>query len=277
MPTEKFIEQLFDDNKKIFEHFPDKVLAQNFADELYHLLFAPHRGKYETTEDLQKQFISLKAKLKNLFSYSLIGEQEINKHADFFFEALPSIYKELMEDASAVLDSDPSAQSIEEVLLAYPGFYSIAVYRIAHHIHLQNIKLLPRIFTEHAHSQTGIDIHPGAVIGKSFFIDHGTGIVIGETAIIGNNVKIYQGVTLGALNVSKAYTSIKRHPTIQDNVVIYSGATILGGDTVIGSNSIIGGNVWLTYSVPEHSVVYHQSEIKIRDNNPFPEPLNFVI
>jgi len=131
--------------------------------------------------------------------------------------------------------------------------------------------------SEHAHSKSGIDIHPGAEIGKSFFIDHGTGIVIGETTHIGDNVKIYQGVTLGALNVAKANASMKRHPTIEDNVIIYSGATILGGNTKIGHDSIIGGNVWITDSIPAHSVVYHKSEIKVRDNNPFPEPLNFVI
>ncbi len=139
------------------------------------------------------------------------------------------------------------------------------------------MKILPRVISEYAHSKTGIDIHPGATIGKSFFIDHGTGIVIGETTIIGNNVKIYQGVTLGALNVSKEKAHQKRHPNIEDDVIIYSGATILGGQTTIGRESIIGGNVWITQDVPANSLVYHKSEIKIKDNSSLPESLTFVI
>jgi len=162
-------------------------------------------------------------------------------------------------------------------MVAYPGFYATAVYRLSHQLHVQGIKTLPRLLSEYAHSKTGIDIHPGAEIGSSFFIDHGTGIVIGETTVIGDNVKIYQGVTLGALNVDKSHASSKRHPTIEDNVIIYSGATILGGDTVVGRQSVIGGNVWLTYSVPPFSVVYHKSEIKVRDNFNMPDVLNFVI
>jgi serine O-acetyltransferase len=175
------------------------------------------------------------------------------------------------------LNSDPAAKSIEEVITAYPGFFATFVYRMAHLLCQHECILLSRFFTEYAHSKTGIDIHPAAVIGRSFSIDHGTGVVIGETTIIGDHVKVYQGVTLGALNVSKAIASTKRHPTIEDNVVIYAGATILGGNTVVGSGSIIGGNVWLTNSVPPNSVVYHKSEVHVKDNNPFPEPLNFVI
>jgi serine O-acetyltransferase len=194
-----------------------------------------------------------------------------------FFEAIPLLYAKLMKDAEALLKFDPAARSVEEVLVAYPGFYATAVYRLSHQLWEQGVEILPRLFTEYAHSKTGVDIHPGANIGESFCIDHGTGIVIGETTIIGNNVKIYQGVTLGALQVSKDSAIVKRHPTIEDNVTIYSGATILGGQTVIGRDSIIGGNVWLTYSVPSFSVVYHKSEVKVRDKNPFPEPLNFVI
>ena len=181
-----------------------------------------------------------------------------------------------MKDAEALLAFDPAARSVDEVIVAYPGFYATAVYRLSHQLWEQGVEVLPRLFTEYSHSKTGIDIHPGARIGEAFCIDHGTGIVIGETTEIGNNVKIYQGVTLGALNVSKDNVA-KRHPTIEDSVTIYSGATILGGTTVIGKDSIIGGNVWLTYSVPSNSVVYHKSEVKVRDKNPFPEPLNFVI
>ena len=161
--------------------------------------------------------------------------------------------------------------------MAYPGFFATAVYRFSHQLVVLGVNILPRVFAEYAHSKTGIDIHPGATIGNSFFIDHGTGIVIGETTIIGNNVKIYQGVTLGALSVNKNCAEVKRHPTIEDTVIIYSGATILGGDTVIGHDSVIGGNVWLTNSVLPFSIVYHKSEITIRDNNPLPDVLNFVI
>jgi serine O-acetyltransferase len=194
-----------------------------------------------------------------------------------FFDALPALYQKLLKDAEAILQSDPAAKSIGEVMAAYPGFYATVVYRLSNQLWKQGITLLPRLFSEYAHSRTGIDIHPGAEIGEAFSIDHGTGIVIGETTTIGDNVKIYQGVTLGALNVSKDKASMKRHPTIEDNVIIYSGATILGGQTIIGKGSVIGGNVWLTNSVPSNSVVYHKSEIHVKDNHQFPEPLNFVI
>ena len=157
-----------------------------------------------------------------------------------------------------------SKKMMEEVILAYPGFYAIAVYRLSHELHLQNMPLIPRIMSEYAHRLTGIDIHPGAEIGSPFFIDHGTGVVIGESTIIKNKVKVYQGVTLGALQVSKDMKNIKRHPTVEDNVTIYAGATILGGDTIIGKNSTIGGNVWLTESVPENSIVYQRTDIKLK-------------
>ncbi|RYY97478.1 MAG: serine acetyltransferase, partial [Chitinophagaceae bacterium] len=199
------------------------------------------------------------------------------RQAQQFFEALPYIYDRLLEDARAILQSDPAARTLEEVLSTYPGFYATYVHRVAHQLWRQGALLPARFFSEHAHSRTGIDIHPGARIGHSFAIDHGTGIVIGETSVIGDEVKIYQGVTLGALNVSKEAVSVKRHPTIGDGVVIYAGATILGGNTVVGDGSIIGGNVWLTYSVPPNSVVYHKSEVHIKSNDPFPEPINYVI
>ncbi|WP_460687613.1 serine O-acetyltransferase EpsC [Niabella aquatica] len=194
-----------------------------------------------------------------------------------FFNTIPQVFEILQEDAQAILSFDPAAHSIEEVFSAYPGFYAVAVYRFAHELYKRDIALLPRLISEYAHSKTGIDINPGAAIGSRFFIDHGTGVVIGETCIIGNNVKVYQGVTLGALNVSKDQAHIKRHPTIEDNVVIYSGTTILGGNTIIGHNSVIGGNVWLTESVPPYSLVYHRSEIRVRSNNDFDEGINFSI
>lgn len=172
-----------------------------------------------------------------------------------FLSDLPEIADDAYRDAKALIDGDPAAHSFEEVILAYPGFFAVVAYRIAHKLYNRDVPLLPRLFTEYAHQRTGIDIHPGAKIGRSFFIDHGTGVVVGETSVIGNNVKIYQGVTLGGLRVARDLRKTKRHPTIEDNVVIYAGATILGGDTVIGKNSVIGGNVWITRSVPAWSRV----------------------
>jgi serine O-acetyltransferase len=172
-----------------------------------------------------------------------------------FLADLPEIADLALRDAQAMLEGDPAAHSLEEVILAYPGFFAVVAYRIAHRLEKRSVPLLPRLFTEYAHQRTGIDIHPGAQIGHSFYIDHGTGIVIGETTIIGNYVKIYQGVTLGGLRVDRDLRQTKRHPTIEDNVVIYAGATILGGETVIGKNSVIGGNVWITRSVPAWSRV----------------------
>ncbi len=178
-------------------------------------------------------------------------------------EALPEIQATLQKDIVAAYEGDPAARSTLEVVVSYPGLYAIAVHRLAHVLYRQGVPLIPRIMSEHAHSKTGIDIHPGAQIGEGFFIDHGTGVVIGETCVIGRNVKIYQGVTLGALSFVKdskgrLVKGIKRHPDVGDNVVIYAGATILGGNTKIGSNSEIGGNVWLTHSVPPNSKVYNQ-------------------
>ena len=178
-----------------------------------------------------------------------------------FFDALPRIYEKLGQDIDAMYEGDPAAKSRDEVIRTYPGFYAIAAYRIAHELHSLGVLGIPRIITEHAHSKTGIDIHPGAKIGDHFCIDHGTGVVIGETSVIGDHVKIYQGVTLGALSVNKEDASKKRHPTLEDNVVVYAGATILGGETVIGKGSVIGGNVWLTSSIPPNSKIYYQAKM----------------
>ncbi len=177
-----------------------------------------------------------------------------------FLKALPRLRSTLSKDVRAALEGDPAAQSPDEIIFSYPGLFTITVYRLAHQILDQGIPLMPRMMTEYAHSKTGIDIHPGAHIGESFFIDHGTGVVIGETTIIGNRVRIYQGVTLGAMSVPRGATEKlreqKRHPTIEDDVIIYSGATILGGDTVIGARSVIGGNVWITESIPQDMHVF---------------------
>lgn len=174
-----------------------------------------------------------------------------------FLETIPKIREYIETDVQAAFDGDPAAFNKEEIIFSYPGLFAILVNRIAHELHLLGVPLIPRIMTEYAHSETGIDIHPGATIGRYFFIDHGTGIVVGETTIIGDNVKIYQGVTLGALSTrgGQLLKNKKRHPTIEDNVTIYSGASILGGDTVVGKNAVIGGNAFITKSVPEGAKV----------------------
>jgi serine O-acetyltransferase len=181
-----------------------------------------------------------------------------------FLKELPELRTMLAKDIRAAYDGDPAAKSYDEIIFSYPGIWAIMVYRIAHKLYHQDIHLMPRIMTEYAHGRTGIDIHPGAHIGESFFIDHGTGVVIGETCTIGNRVRIYQGVTLGALSLSKAeckrLRSKKRHPSIEDDVIIYANATILGGDTVVGARSVIGGNVWLTHSVPPDTEVFIEKQ-----------------
>ena len=186
-------------------------------------------------------------------------EERGHRLAMKLLEEIPSIRKTLATDVRAAYDGDPAAKSYDEIIFSYPGIYAIAVYRVAHKLFEFGVPLLPRIMTEYAHSVTGIDIHPGADIGESFCIDHGTGIVIGETTQIGKSVRIYQGVTVGALSLPKnagdKFRGKKRHPTIEDEVIIYSGATILGGDTVIGARSVIGGNVWITESVPPDTTV----------------------
>ena len=177
-----------------------------------------------------------------------------------FIRKLPELRVMLAKDIHAALEGDPAAKDYDEIIFSYPGIRAITIYRIAHELHHLNIPLVPRIMTEYAHSRTGIDIHPGAQIGESFFIDHGTGVVIGETCVIGNRVRIYQGVTLGAISLSKAEVkklrAKKRHPSIEDDVIVYANATILGGDTVVGARSVIGGNVWLTHSVPPDTEVF---------------------
>ncbi len=186
--------------------------------------------------------------------------------AKAFIDNLPILNSTLTKDIEAIYEGDPAAKSKNEIILAYPGFQAIACYRMAHYLVKAGVALIPRMITEYAHSTTGIDIHPACSIGEYLCIDHGTGIVIGETAIIGDHVKIYQGVTLGALSITKRETSGKRHPTIGNNVVIYAQAIILGGDTEIGDNSIIGGNVWITNSVPANSKIYYDNSSRAFKN-----------
>lgn len=248
-----------------------KKEAEALADCLVDSLFPIRAEKF--CED--HQFESLYKKLQLLLKRLNI------RHTDnvciSFFEALPRVHEALQQDAEALFRFDPAAESKEEVVLSYPGFYAVAVYRLAHELHRLKVPILPRIWAEHAHSKTGIDLHPAAQIAAPFFIDHGTGIVIGATCIIGKNVRIYQGVTLGALSVKKEFATVKRHPTIEDNVVIYANATILGGNTIIGHDSMIGGNVWLTESIAPYSVVQHRSEIHIRSHLKTYEPFDWVI
>ena len=190
-----------------------------------------------------------------------------------FLESIPRLRQVLATDVTAAYQGDPAAKSHDEIIFSYPGIFALMVYRVAHKLHTLEVPLLPRIMTEYAHSITGIDIHPGATIGKGFVIDHGTGVVIGETTHIGDNVRIYQGVTLGALSLPRdageRLRGTKRHPTIEDGVIIYSGATILGGDTVIGTHSIVGGNVWITSSVPANTkVIMNEPELKYMSSKP---------
>jgi serine O-acetyltransferase len=196
--------------------------------------------------------------------------------ANRFLERLPELREILALDAQGAYDGDPAARSLDEVIYSYPGFYAVSVYRLAHELVRLDVPLMPRIMTEHAHSVTGCDIHPGAQIGRSFFIDHATGVVIGETTIIGDNVKIYQGVTLGALSFPKdergrAIKGLKRHPTIEDNVTIYANATILGGETVIGQGVTVGGNTFVTQSIQSGSTVTGEAQrLQVRAKKPRP-------
>ncbi len=195
---------------------------------------------------------------------SLLGREVAEMQIDSFIDKLPALQEQLYREAEVFNRNDPAAKSIEEVIITYPGFYALTVYRISHEFYMMQTPIVPRLFSEYAHSRVGIDINPGAQIGDSFYIDHGTGIVIGETTIIGNNVAIYQGVTIGALFVTKEMSDQKRHPTIEDNVIIYANATILGGKTVIGHDSIIGGNAWVTESIAPHSLVQQKAQVTIR-------------
>ncbi|PWJ44036.1 serine O-acetyltransferase [Sediminitomix flava] len=246
---------------------PSLSKTHEFIDDIFSFLFPVIKGTEMDQLEGEVELSKLQGKMTELLlpmrdHFKL----DIKQVCCAFFEDLPEIYIRLIDDAKAILEGDPAAYSIEEIVLGYPGFFAIVVHRIANQLYKQEVPLIPRLFSEYAHSKTGIDIHPGATIGDYFCIDHGTGVVIGETTVIGNNVKVYQGVTLGALSVEKKFAKSKRHPTIEDNVVIYAGSTILGGKTIVGHDTIIGGNVWLTDSVEPYSIVYHKSEVKVRKN-----------
>lgn len=256
-------------------HIPvDKVKLEEAAELLFLQMFPVDDkiGVHECQFRLKECAITLTQCISRLRT-----EEFANSVVNKFFEQLTDIQSRLYNDAKQYLKNDPAAKSIEEVIIAYPGFYALSIHRLAHALHKLDIPLIPRLFAEYAHAKVGIDIHPAAKIGDNFFMDHGTGIVIGETTEIGTNVKIYQGVTLGALYVEKNMSESKRHPTIQDNVVIYANATILGGDTVIGHNSTIGGGTWLTKSVIPFSLVYNSVDVKIKTVKDFVQPIDFVI
>ncbi len=247
------------------EKVPSNEIISDWASTIICLLYPEHsKCFYTSVIEIEQEFEKLKQRLVKILNATDICDNKDNEQiAALFFQGIPELYRILNTDIHAILNGDPAARNEFEVIRAYPGFYALCFYRIAHALSDLNVPLLPRILTEFAHSKTGIDIHPAAEIDEYFFIDHGTGIVIGETTHIGKHVKLYQGVTLGALSVDKSMAFTKRHPTVEDHVVLYSGATILGGETVIGHHSIIGGNVWLTKSVPAGSLVYHNTEVTI--------------
>jgi serine O-acetyltransferase len=273
---ETLLTKIIERNLKSETVYPNKKQAIKFIDDLFDTLYINMNTSSNTIDAYTNRFKILEKEFNDLIAIKK-SNKAFSLSWEIFFNALPELYKLGIKDAEALFKSDPAANSLAEVLNTYPGFYAISIHRISNYLWLQSATELARLFSEYVHSKTGIDIHPGAQIGEGLAIDHGTGIVIGETSVIGKNVKLYQGVTLGAFSVSKDSFSKKRHPTIEDDVVIYSNATILGGGTTVGKGSIIGGNVWLTYSISSNSVVFHQIEIKVKDNNPFPEPINFVI
>ena len=252
--------------------------TRGWLKDLVNLLFPIKENGHPGIREIDAGLENLKIRLEELLTpLNKELQHPSGEIVSLFFAGLPDVYKLLTDDAKTFVKSDPAAEKLEEVILCYPGFFSLVVYRLAHMLYKLKVPLLPRVLTEYAHSKTGIDIHPGAVIGKNCFIDHGTGIVIGETTVVGNNVKIYQGVTLGALFVKKNMADTRRHPTIEDNVILYAGCTILGGKTVVGHDTVVGGNVWLTKSVPPHFVVYQENKTVFRENNSFNESINFII
>lgn len=270
------IENIFKKNKEITFINIDKSNLIFWIDDLYRSLFGI--GDQNCTVDgLRNSFTNSKSNFEQILESVLPNSNEVRNISDILYAKIEDIHNTVLGDLDAIYSFDPAAKNKSEIIFSYPGFYAIVIYRISHELWKFEIPVIPRIISEYVHNKTGIDIHPGANIGANFFIDHGTGIVIGETAVIGNNVKLYQGVTLGALNVNKADAEIKRHPTIEDNVVIYANATILGGNTIIGSNSVIGGNVWISNTIPSGSLVFNKSEIVIKNNKVFPEPLNYII
>lgn len=258
MTKETIIQKIISNKNRPHLDFSLKDKTEKFTTNLFYTLFDANTCVAKNIEQLEIDF-------KEIYNLAcIINDGKCTEIWGKFLLKLPEILENLNLDAQELVNNDPASNNIEEVYLAYPGFYAIAIYRFSHELFKLDTPVIPRLMSEYAHSKTGTDIHPGATIGKYFFIDHATGTVIGETCVIKDHVKIYQGVTLGALQVEKSMKNTKRHPTVEDNVTIYANATILGGNTVIGKNSIIGGNVWITESIPENSLVYHKPETKLK-------------
>lgn len=269
-------------NRNEAENFPNRENVVNVLSDIQSLIFPGFREaedinqwniRYVTGQRVNSIITNLTKEIQKALIYSLSTTNNFNDNANklehshcfnlaektacALIEEIPEIRRMVALDTEAAFKGDPAAKSNEEIILSYPGLQAIMVHRVAHFLHVNGVPVIPRIMSEHIHGKTGVDIHPGATIGESFFIDHATGVVIGETCVIGNNVKIYQGVTLGALSVAKTMQNTKRHPTIEDNVTIYANATILGGETVIGKGAVIGGNTWVTKSVEAGKTVYN--------------------
>jgi serine O-acetyltransferase len=273
---EEFAKFIYETKRDSLAVIPERSHVERIIDKLMTLLFGQGCSKNEF------MITSCLATVKDELYYIIktcckIDDRSAESRAGSFFGRLIPVYNLLLQDAAFIEASYPATSSMDEVIITYPGFYAIAVHRFAHELYNLAIPYLPRMMSEYAHSRTGIDIHPGAAIESPFAIDHGTGVVIGETCIIGREVKIYQGVTLGALAVEKSHASKKRHPTIGDNVVLYAGCTILGGSTEIGHHSVIGGNVWLTTSVAPWSVVLNTAKNRIQNSPVIDESMNWVI
>ncbi len=277
-------------------HFPNKSAIIEIIEELRRVLFPRYFGDETPTGARPEYFIGetlirvedlLRRELREALLFrgdESITSEEVDTRVDEiclnFFSALPEIQRILLTDVQAAFDGDPAAQSKEEIIFSYPGFFAIFVYRIAHELYVQNVPLIPRIMTEYAHSNTGVDINSGACIGEYFFIDHATGVVIGETTEIGNHVKVYQGVTLGALSTraGQQLAGVKRHPTIEDNVTIYSNASVLGGETVVGEGAIIAGSTFVTSSIPKGArVSLKNQEVNVRQPEKKRDPKDWEV
>ncbi len=260
---DEFLTELEKDHQNSGGTLPSRTGTERFLQELLGLIFPQlaTEDRYRTGAEVAAELVRLERALTRLL---VPLSADPGAAARRFMSELPGVRTLLQEDALAIERGDPAAHSLDEVIAAYPGFYAIAAYRVAHALYAPGVRILPRLITEYAHRLTGVDIHPGAQIGHSFCIDHATGVVIGETTEIGDGVKIYQGVTLGALSVAKDLQNTRRHPRVGDGVVIYANATILGGATVIGEQSVIGGGAWVTFSVPPRSIVYNRAEIHVR-------------
>ncbi len=272
-----FAETLARDRTTHARIYPLKRDVAAFADALLGVLFPQlSDDALATPDDLAARLVLVRRDLRRLVE-PLTGGGTADRVVTAFSAALPRVRAALLEDGEAILAGDPAAESIDEVVAAYPGFLAIAIHRLAHELDALEVPVLPRLLAEVAHTRTGIDIHPGATIGRRFCIDHGTGIVVGQSALIGDDVKLDQGVTLGALSVVKALAGHKRHPTIEDRVVIYANATVLGGDTVVGHDTVVGGNVFVTSSVAPGSVLYQTGRARVRRADEGFDDIEFVI